>query len=76
MMMLNLKRSLGIMSRLPKKSIFAVEQRGEHKVVDYKGNARWYLNGRFHREDGPAIIYACGAKRWYLNGKLIKALGD
>ena len=30
----------------------------------------WYLNGKMHREDGPAMIWADGAKAWYLNGKL------
>jgi hypothetical protein len=38
--------------------------------VDYNGTKRWYLNGRRHREDGPAVEYANGAKFWYLNGKL------
>jgi hypothetical protein len=29
----------------------------------------WYLlNGRLHREDGPAIEYMDGEKHWYLNG--------
>jgi hypothetical protein len=30
---------------------------------------KWYLNGKLHREDGPAIEYANGTKEWYLNGK-------
>lgn len=29
----------------------------------------WYLNGKRHREDGPAIIEASGLKHWYLNGE-------
>jgi len=29
----------------------------------------WYLNGKLHREDGPAAIDPNGTKRWYLNGK-------
>jgi len=29
----------------------------------------WYLNGRLHREDGPAIEFPNGSKEWYLNGK-------
>jgi len=37
------------------------------KVYD-NGNKFWYLNGKRHREDGPAIEYA-GYKEWYLNGK-------
>jgi len=27
------------------------------------------LNGKYHREDGPALEYADGYKAWYLNGK-------
>jgi len=34
------------------------------------GDKHWYLNGKFHREDGPAIEWANGDKYWYLNGKL------
>lgn len=30
----------------------------------------WCLNGRRHREDGPAIISRNGNKYWYINGKL------
>lgn len=32
------------------------------------GSKFWYLNGNFHREDGPAIEYANVSKFWYLNG--------
>lgn len=32
-------------------------------------NREWYLNGKIHREDGPAIECADGSKKWYLNGK-------
>ena len=33
------------------------------------GKKNWYLNGKLHREDGPAVEYANGTKRWYLNGE-------
>ena len=39
------------------------------KVWD-NGNKFWYLNGKIHREDGPAYEGASGYKVWYLNGKL------
>jgi hypothetical protein len=43
----------------------------EYKVKVYAdGNKYWYLNGKLHREDGPAIERADGNKYWYLNGKL------
>ena len=31
---------------------------------------RWRLNGKLHREDGPAVEWASGTKRWHLNGEL------
>ena len=42
---------------------------------DAYGNKRWYLNGKLHREDGPAIEYSNGDKYWYLNGKLHRVDG-
>ena len=29
----------------------------------------WRLDGKIHREDGPAIEYASGDKEWWLNGE-------
>jgi len=40
----------------------------EVKVYSY-GTKEWCLNGKHHREDGPAIEYADGAKFWYKEGK-------
>jgi len=37
--------------------------------VDRSGNKYWYLNGKRHRTDGPAIEWANGSKYWYLNDK-------
>ena len=34
------------------------------------GEKWWYLNGKLHRTDGPAIEYADGTKSWYLNGEV------
>ena len=39
------------------------------KVYD-DGVKHWCLNGRIHREDGPAVEWDDGEKYWYLNGKL------
>jgi hypothetical protein len=37
-------------------------------IVVYSDGAKvWYLNGRLHREDGPAIVRSDGAKYWWLN---------
>ena len=42
----------------------------EYKVKVYAdGTKYWYLNGKRHREDGPAVECADGHKEWYLNGK-------
>ena len=40
----------------------------EVKVYN-SGSKFWYLNGKRHREDGPAVEYADGDKFWYLNGE-------
>ena len=40
----------------------------EVRVYD-NGTKLWFLNGKLHREDGPAYEYADGDKYWYLNGK-------
>jgi hypothetical protein len=33
------------------------------------GTKYWYLNGKLHREDGPAIERPNGSNYWYLNDK-------
>ena len=33
------------------------------------GTKEWFLNGKLHREDGPAIEYSYGDKQWFLNGE-------
>ncbi len=38
--------------------------------VDHFGTKHWYLDGKHHREDGPAIEWAYGSRFWYFNGKL------
>ena len=30
----------------------------------------YYVNGKYHREDGPAVERINGHKYWYINGKL------
>jgi len=42
--------------------------------VNDNGDKHWYLDGKFHRVDGPACEYADGSKLWYLDGnKLTQA---
>ena len=37
--------------------------------VSFNGTKQWFLNGKRHRVDGPAIEYTNGTKSWFLNGK-------
>ena len=40
----------------------------EYKVKVYaNGTKHWHLNGKRHREDGPALEFASGHKEWFLN---------
>ena len=39
------------------------------RVYD-SGDKSWRLNGKLHREDGPAVEHASGSKCWCLDGKL------
>ena len=42
----------------------------EYTVKVYPNGAKfWYLNGKRHREDGPAVEQADGTKSWYLNSE-------
>jgi len=36
------------------------------KISKYR-TKRWILNGKLHREDGPAVEYANGYKAWYFH---------
>ena len=41
----------------------------EYKVRVYEGGiVEWRLDGKLHREDGPAEI-SCNTQSWWLNGK-------
>ena len=35
----------------------------------------WYLNGKCHRTDGPAVIYADGSQYWFLNARVHRTDG-
>jgi hypothetical protein len=35
------------------------------------GSKEWWLNGKLHRTDGPAVERADGMKMWWLNGKQV-----
>jgi hypothetical protein len=50
-----------------------MKRNGLHTSSD--GTKKWYLNGQYHRTDGPAIEYASGSKEWYLNDRLHRTDG-
>ena len=37
--------------------------------IDEYGDKYWCLNGKYHRENGPAVEFDDGIKYWYLNDK-------
>lgn len=39
------------------------------------GNKAWYLNGKPHREVGPAIELSNGTKKWCQHGRLHRTDG-
>lgn len=42
--------------------------RGFSKIEKFKnGTIKYFLNGKLHREDGPAIEWSSGKKSWFLN---------
>ena len=40
------------------------------KRIEFSDRIEYRLNGKLHREDGPAIERTSGTKEWYFNGKL------
>lgn len=41
-------------------------------MIKHKVNPiAWRMNGKLHRDDGPAVIYPDGTKEWWLNGKKV-----
>ena len=41
----------------------------EHKNDGWGKRKEWWINGKRHREDGPAREWSDGGTEWYLNGK-------
>ena len=37
--------------------------------ISDSGCKSWFLGGKLHREDGPAVEYSNGDKHWYINDK-------
>jgi hypothetical protein len=48
----------------------------KYEVKVYEdGDKFWYLNGKLHREDGPAEEWAIGSKTWWLKGNIHRENG-
>ena len=43
--------------------------------VNCYGHKYWFLNGKCHRENGPAVEHPNGDKFWYVNGSCHRANG-
>jgi hypothetical protein len=44
-------------------------------LVESNGDRAWYVNGKLHRDDGPALEEADGYKWWYQMGRLHRTDG-
>ena len=42
----------------------------EYTVRVCEDRTEWYVEGKLHREDGPAVECSNGHKEWYVEGKL------
>jgi hypothetical protein len=55
-----------------------------NEIIVSQGVKSWFLDGKLHREDGPAVEFDSGNLEWYINGQLhredgpaiIKVTGD
>ena len=45
------------------------DQTGAYLILWSSGIKQWVVNDLCHREDGPAVEGANGAKFWYIHGK-------
>ena len=41
-----------------------------YPIVHSNGLREWSKNGKYHRNDGPAVEWDEGTRVWYKNGKL------
>ena len=38
-------------------------------ITDINDDKYWFINGKLHRTDGPAVVYTNGYKEWWINDK-------
>jgi hypothetical protein len=55
---------------------FLIHLSGDRLIrITPAGDKEWWLNGKRHRTDGPAVEWADGDKHWWLNGQPHRADG-
>jgi len=42
-----------------------------YEIIEGDGLRIWFLNKKFHRENGPAVEFANGSKYFFIHGKKI-----
>ena len=47
---------------------FEIPKIGAYRAMFPSGGERWLVDGKFHRDDGPAVIRPDGDERYFLNG--------
>jgi hypothetical protein len=58
-------------------SNFGAIEQSDGSYIDTYGDIAWYNKaGQYHREEGPAVIYASGRSYWYLNSKEYDSFDD
>ena len=48
-----------------------IPSEGECILVDNDLTISYWLNGKHHRDDGPAVEYPDGSKYWFRDGKRV-----
>jgi hypothetical protein len=49
---------------------FRIHLSGDRWIrINHYGDKEWWLNGKRHRTDGPAVEWADGTRFWWLNGQ-------
>ena len=49
--------------------VYVESKQEPYMHMDRHGNKMWYVNGKLHRDDAPAIEWHSGATEWYQHGK-------
>jgi hypothetical protein len=53
------------------KNITGIVERSDGMIHLYYTIIQHIKNGKFHNENGPALVYSDERKEWYLNGRSI-----